>query len=206
LFASGTISTHNTVFEAYGQKLTVERGIVNFSGPLDNPGLNVLAVRQNLPVEAGVEVLGTVRRPKIRLVSTPEVSDAEKLSWIIAGRSLESGGVDPTLLLAAAGSILGGQSGSGGITRQLSQALGVDEISFRQSDTITDDGNPLANQIGSVGKRLSSRAYLSYEHGLTTTTDISVAKLTYSLTPKIKVVTQAGTDSAIDIFYTIQFD
>lgn len=206
LFASGTISTHNTVFEAYGQKLTVERGIVNFSGPLDNPGLNVLAVRQNLPVEAGVEVLGTVRRPKIRLVSTPEVSDAEKLSWIIAGRSLESGGVDSTLLLAAAGSILGGQSGSGGITRQLSQALGVDEISFRQSDTITDDGNPLANQIGSVGKRLSSRAYLSYEHGLTTTTDISVAKLTYSLTPKIKVVTQAGTDSAIDIFYTIQFD
>jgi translocation and assembly module TamB len=206
LYATGSISTHNTVFEAYGQKLTVERGIVNFNGPLDNPGLNVLAVRQDLPVEAGVEVLGTVRRPKIQLVSTPEVSDAEKLSWIIAGRSLESGGVDSALLLSAAGSILGGQPGKGGITRQLSQALGVDEISFRQSDTATDDGNPLSNQIGSVGKRLSSRAYLSYEHGLTTTTDTSVAKLTYSLTPKIKVVTQAGTDSAIDLFYTIQFD
>lgn len=206
LYAVGTISTHKTIFEAYGQKLAVERGMVNFNGPLDNPGLNVLAVRQNLPVEAGVEVLGTVRRPKIRLVSTPEVSDAEKLSWIIAGRSLESGGVDPTLLLSAAGSILGGQSGNGGITRQLSQALGVDDISFRQSDTPTDNGNPLANQIGSVGKRLSSRAYLSYEHGLTTTTDTSVAKLSYSLTPKIKIVTQAGTDSAIDIFYTIQFD
>lgn len=209
LYATGTISTHNTIFDAYGQKLTVKRGIVNFNGPLDNPGLNVLAIRKDLPVEAGVEVLGTVRRPKIRLVSTPTVPDADKLSWIVAGRSLESGGIDSSLLLAAAGSILGGQPGSGGITNQLSQALGVDEISFRQSDTATataTNGNPLANQIGSVGKRLSSRAYLSYEHGLTTTANTSVAKLTYSLTPKIKIITQAGTDSALDIFYTFQFD
>jgi translocation and assembly module TamB len=200
LYASGAISTDKTIFEAYGQKLTVKRGIVNFNGPLDDPGLNVLAVREGLPVEAGVEVLGTVRQPKIRLVSTPTVPDSEKLSWIVAGRSLESGGVDTSVLLAAAGSILGGQS-----TGQLTQALGVDEISIRESDTGETDGDFLDNQIGVVGKRLSSRAYLSYEQGLTAAST-AVTKLTYSLTPKIKVVTQAGTDSAIDIFYTIQFD
>ena len=204
-YASGAISTDKAIFEAYGQKLTVQRGIVNFNGPLDDPGLNVLAVREGLPVEAGVEVLGTVRRPKIRLVSTPTVSDSEKLSWIVAGRSLESGGVDASLLLAAAGSILGGQPGSSGITDKLSQALGVDEISVRQSDTGKTDGDTLDNQIGVVGKRLSSRAYLSYEQGLGNTA-ISVTKLTYSLTPKIKIVTQAGTDSALDVFYTLQFD
>ena len=90
-------------------------------------------------------------------------------------------------------------------TDQLSQALGVDEISIRQSDTGETVGDTLDNQIGVVGKRLSSRAYLSYEQGLTDAST-AVTKLTYRLTPKIRIVTQAGTDSAIDIFYTFQFD
>ena len=204
LHATGSINTRNADFDAYGQNLRVKRGIVEFDGSLDDPGLNILAVRENLPVEAGVEVLGTVQRPRIRLVSTPNVPDSEKLSWIVAGRSLESGGVDSSLLLTAAGSILGGQPGGGGITDQLSQALGVDDISFRQSNN-TNGGNPLSNQIGTVGKRLSSRAYLSYEQGLTTAS-AGVTKLTYSLTPRIRIVTQAGVDSALDVFYTFQFD
>jgi len=56
-----------------------------------------------------------------------------------------------------------------------------------------------------IGKRISSRAYLSYERSLTATT-MGITKLTYNLTPKVTVVTQAGEDSAIDLFYTIQFD
>jgi len=35
---------------------------------------------------------------------------------------------------------------------------------------------------------------------------MGITKLTYNLTPKITVVTQAGEDSAADLFYTIQFD
>lgn len=206
LKVTGSIATRNANFEAYGQRLTVERGIVNFNGPLDDPGLNVLAMRKSVPVEAGVEVLGTVRHPRIRLVSKPNVPDAEKLSWIMFGRSLDSGGVDTSLLLAAAGSILGGQSSGGGITQQLSQALGVDEISIKQANNGNGNGNFLSSQIGTVGKRISSRAYLSYERGFTAAANTGTTKLTYSLTPRINIVTQAGFDSAIDVFYTFQFD
>jgi len=201
LNVTGSITTKKATFTAYGQSLKVKRGIVNFHGPLDDPGLNVLAIREDeaLPVEAGVEVMGSVRHPKVRLVSEPNVPDSEKLSWVVLGRPLSAGGVDSALLLAAAGSIFG--SSSGGITQQLSDALGVDEISFRQGET----GNPLGSQIGTIGKRLSSRAYISYERGLTTTT-AGVTKLTYNLTPKITVVTQTGVDSAVDMFYTFRFD
>ncbi|MDH5479669.1 MAG: translocation/assembly module TamB domain-containing protein [Nitrosomonas sp.] len=201
LNVTGTIATKNASFTAYGQKLKVKRGIVNFQGSIDDPGLNVLAVRTGLPVEAGVEVMGSVLHPKVRLVSEPNVPDSEKLSWVVLGRSMNTGGVDSALLLTAAGSILGGQSSGGGITQQLSDALGVDEISFRQGET----GNPLGGQIGTVGKRLSSRAYISYERGLTSTT-AGVTKLTYNLTPKIKVETRAGVDSAVDMFYIFRFD
>ena len=127
LRASGSIATRGGSFDAYGQELSIERGIVNFQGPLDNPGLNVLALRKNLPVEAGVAVTGPVNNPQVRLVSEPDVPDSEKLSWIVLGRGPDqSGGADSALLLSAANSILGGQPG--GVTRQLAQSLGFDEI------------------------------------------------------------------------------
>lgn len=200
LKVNGSIAAQDTTFKAYGQDLTVKRGIVSFQGPLDDPGLNILAVREGLLVEAGVEIMGSVRHPQVKLVSTPNVPDTEKLSWIVLGRKPDAGGLDTSVLLSAAGSILGGQFG-GGITEQITKALGVDEISFKQAGV----GSSLSGQIGVVGKRISSRAYLSYERSLATTT-MGITKLTYSLTPKITVVTQAGEDSAIDLFYTIQFD
>ncbi|MBA4143041.1 MAG: translocation/assembly module TamB domain-containing protein [Nitrosospira sp.] len=197
LRAIGTITAKDTKFEAYGQNLTVERGIVTFRGPIDDPDLNVLAVRKGLAVQAGVEVTGSVRQPKVRLVSTPDVPDLEKLSWITLGRA-PGGRTDASLLLAAAGSILGGQSG--GVTEKISRALGVDELTIRQSGV-----DALTGQVGVVGKRLSERAYISYEQGLMATA-AGVTRLTYNLTPKLTVVTRAGMDNAIDLLYTLRFD
>jgi len=73
-------------YEAYGRTLALERGALNFQGAVDNPGINVLALRKGLPVEAGVEVLGTVARPKVRLYSSPDVPEGEKLAWLVLGR------------------------------------------------------------------------------------------------------------------------
>ncbi|HZW24729.1 MAG TPA: translocation/assembly module TamB domain-containing protein [Gallionella sp.] len=204
LRVTGTIAASDATFEAYGQRLTVERGIVNFQGPLADPGLNILALRKGLSVEAGVEVTGTAQHPSVRLVSTPTVPDFEKLSWIVLGRLPTDGGVDTALLFNAAGSILGG---SGGITGQLKQSLGIDELSLRPGENKagqTAADNPLGSQIATVGKRLSSRAFLSYEQGITAVA--GVTKLTYTLTPRVNIVTQAGVESAIDIFYTFSFD
>jgi translocation and assembly module TamB len=100
-------------------------------------------------------------------------------------------------LLAAAGSILGGQSG--GVTDKISQALGVDELSIRQVGS-----DPLTGQIGTIGKRLSKEAYISYEQGLAAAA--GVTKLTYALTPKITLVARAGMDNAIDVLYSLSFD
>lgn len=194
LQATGIIATQDGVFNAYGQRLTVERGMVNFQGPPEDPGLNILALRKDLSVEAGIEVTGTARHPVTRLVSTPAVPDAEKLSWIVLGRVPESGSIDSSLLLAAAGNLLGGQS-----VGQLGRSIGVDELSLRQRET----GDALENQVFTVGKRLSSRAYLSYEQGLS---DVGgLTKFSYTLTPRITLVTRTGTEDAIDLFYSFRF-
>ena len=194
MHVTGSIAAQDAIFNAYGQSLQVERGIVNFQGPLDDPGLNILAVRKGLAVEAGVEVTGTVRHPLVRLVSTPDVPDAEKLSWIVLGRVPDTGGVDSAMLVAAAGSILGGQSSG-----QLGKSLGIDEISLGQQTGT----NSQQVQTMTVGKQLSSRARISYEQSLNEAGSIVV--FTYKLTPRISVVTRTGTEDALDILYTFSF-
>ena len=194
LRVTGIIAAQDSVFDAYGQHLQVERGMVNFQGPFADPGLNILALRKGLTVEAGVEVTGTVRRPKVRLVSTPNVPDAEKLSWIILGRVPEGDGVDSALLLAAAGNILGSQPSG-----QLAKALGVDELSLSQQT----GADAQQSQKVTVGKRLSKRTRISYEHDLNEVGGIT--KLTYTLTPRITIVTRTGSEDAMDIFYSFHF-
>lgn len=195
LSVTGIIEAQDAVFDAYGQRLQVERGMVNFQGRMDDPGLNILAYRRGLDVEAGVEVSGTARKPVIRLVSNPNVPDAEKLSWIVLGRVPDSSGVDSSLLLSAATNILGGQSAS-----KIGRAVGVDELSLSQQAGAVD---PLQSQVVTVGKRLNPRAYLSYEQGLSSNTGIT--KFTYTLTPRITLVTRTGVEDALDIFYSFRY-
>ncbi len=215
--ASGSIRTVDGRFDAYGQKLGIQRGIINFQGAIDNPGLNILAVRENLPVEAGVEVTGTAQRPSIRLVSTPEVPDTEKLSWLVLGHAPEQqGAADSGVLLAAARTILGGQDG--GVLRQLQRGLGIDEFGVstgeiggygnqptsRVASSSGFSGNQtVSGQIVSVGKRLSSNALLSYEQSLNTSD--SIVKLTVNLGRRFSLVGRAGSESALDFFWHYRF-
>lgn len=215
--ASGSIRTTEGRFDAYGQKLDIERGIINFQGAIDNPGLNILAVRKNLPVEAGVEVTGTAQRPLIHLVSTPNVPDTEKLSWLVLGRSPDQqGGSDGSLLIAAAQTIFGGQDG--GVLSKLQQGLGIDEFGVSSgqiggnsrlptsrvaSSTGFGSSQTVNGQIVSVGKRLASNALLSYEQSLNTTE--SIVKLTFNLNRQFSVVGRAGSESALDFFWNYSF-
>ena len=215
--ASGSIRSRDGRFEAYGQQLEIERGILTFQGLLENPALDVRAVRKGLSVEAGVQVSGTAQKPRVKLISDPELPDPEKLSWLVLGHGPEQMGAgDATLLLSAAGSILGRDSG--GIVKQLKTTFGIDEFGVRQGE-IGDTGSrtqssrvagssvdttaSTGNQILSVGKRLSSNAMLSYEQALGEAE--SIVKLTVNLTREISVIGRAGSDNALDIFYTISF-
>jgi translocation and assembly module TamB len=195
LSVTGIIEAQDAVFDAYGQHLKVDRGMVNFQGRMDDPGLNILAYRKGLDVEAGVEVSGTARKPIIRLVSNPNVPDAEKLSWIVLGRVPDSSGIDSSLLLSAATNIMAGQSAS-----KIGRAVGVDELSLNQKAGGVD---PLLSQVVRVGKRLNPRAYLSYEQGLSSGTGIT--KFTYTLTPRVTLVTRTGVEDAIDLLYSFRY-
>jgi translocation and assembly module TamB len=215
--ASGTIRTRGGRFEAYGQRLDIERGVLSFNGLLDNPGLDVRALRKGLAVEPGVQIGGSAQKPTVKLVSDPELPDAEKLAWLVLGHGSEQMGAgDATTLLSAASGLLGNDSGN--VVQQIKKTFGFDELGVRQgrlgdsggrqqvsrvAGGSVDTTGSTGQQIFSVGKRLSSNALLSYEQTLGRAE--GVVKLTVNLTRQIAVIGRAGSDNALDVFYTLTF-
>lgn len=209
---NGTIRALNGTYAAYGQNLSIERAVMTFSGPYDNPSLDILAVRKRpegeqlseTNVEAGVQVRGTAQSPTARLVSTPNVSDSDKLSWLVLGQGMEAASGDQKgVLTAAASALLGGSGGTGGIQSKIANSLGVDELGLKQGAG-GGNGSGLESTVVTVGKRISQRAYLSFEQG--TSTASSLVRLRYKLTPRISLQFQTGTNSALDILYSWAFD
>jgi translocation and assembly module TamB len=207
---NGSVHTVSGTYAAYGQRLAIERGVATFSGAYDNPSIDVLAVRKrpegeqlsDTNVEAGVQVRGTALSPVAKLVSTPNVSDSDKLSWLVLGHGMEgTTGNEADVLSAAAGALLGGKGGTGGIQSKLANSLGIDELGVRQG---AGQESGLASTVVTVGKRISSRLYLSFEQGAATAT--SVVRLRYKLTPRITLVLQTGTNTALDVLYSWAFD
>jgi translocation and assembly module TamB len=207
---NGTLRTVSGTYAAYGQRLAIERGVATFSGAYDNPSIDVLAVRKRpdgdqlseTNVEAGVQVRGSALSPTAKLVSTPNVSDSEKLSWLVLGHGMEgTTGNEADVLSAAAGALLGGKGGTGGIQSKLANSLGIDELGVRQG---AGQESGLASTVVTVGKRISSRLYLSFEQGAATAT--SLVRLRYKINPRITLQLQTGTNTALDVLYSWAFD
>ena len=218
LSAVGTIATVGGSYRGYGQSLSIERGVVNFQGPLDAPGLNIVALRKGLAVEAGVSVSGSAKRPLVRLVSEPSVPDPEKLSWIVLGRAPDAGaGADLGLLLPAAQALLGGPGG--GMTDELSRSLGFDSFSIGQGElnstsrsassrvlgggSTISSGPSVSSQVLSVGKRLDTDLFLSFEQSLGGAE--TLVKLSYQLSRRLSLIARGGTDNALDLNYSFSF-
>ncbi len=192
--AEGAINAAGT-YMAYGQVLNIERGQLVFSGPVDNPGLNILALRQNLAVRAGVEIRGTVLNPAIKLVSIPEVSDSDKLAWLVLGHGMDRVGQDQFAMLSLAAGALLSQGQSVPLQTRFARTAGLDTFQIGGSDAETASV--------SLGKRLAPNLYLSYEKEVTGL--LNVARLTYDLTKNWSLRTQAGSESAVDVLYTFSF-
>ncbi|MEO6017396.1 MAG: translocation/assembly module TamB domain-containing protein, partial [Polaromonas sp.] len=196
----GTVNTFGGQYRAYGQRLDVEQGVLRFSGPIDNPALDILAIRPNLTQRVGVQITGTALLPRVRLYAQPELPDAEKLSWLVVGRAAASGGAEAALLQQAALALLG--SKSGGLSGGLAASLGLDELSFRGSANKTD-GTTTEGAV-TLGKRFSRNFYAAYERSISGA--LGTLFVFYDLSQRFTVRAQAGQQSAVDLIYTFQYD
>ena len=193
LALNGTVRTQDGRYAAYGQKLEISRGDFSFIGPIDNPRLDVLAIRPDLDVLVGVTIIGNASNPRIRLYSEPDLPDYDKLSWLVMGRAPDGlGSADAALLQSAAFALLSGDGK--GPTDQLISAIGLTDVSVRQTDGDTRD------TIISLGKQLSRRWYVGYERGVHATT--GTWQLIYRVAQRFTLRAQSGEENALDLIWT----
>lgn len=195
---TGELRTVGGQFRAYGQQLEIERGLMRFSGAYDNPSLDILAIRPKLTQRVGVQVTGNALLPRVRLYAEPDLPEAEKLAWLVLGRSAANGGAEAALLQQAAMALLGGQDASGGIAGR----LGLDELSLSGA---TDNGATGASAATlTLGKRISQNFYVTYERSLAGT--LGTFSIFYDLSERFTLRARTGEKSAIDLIFKISYE
>ena len=191
----GTIRAVDGEYRAYGQRLDIERGVLRFNGAIDNPSLDILAVRPRMDQKVGVLVTGSAQAPFVRLYSQPQLTDAETLSWLVTGKATASGGAEAALVQQAALALLssrGGGNNAGGIAGR----FGLDELSVRRDET--------EGAVVTLGKRFARDFYASYESSLGGA--LGTLNIFYDISRRLTLRARAGERSAVDLIYTFSFD
>ncbi|SKB03086.1 translocation and assembly module TamB [Pseudomonas extremaustralis] len=181
-------------YRAYGQKLDVRRARLLFAGPLDQPYLDIEAIRKTDDVIAGIRLSGSAEQPTTQIFSEPAMSQEQALSYLVLGRPLSSTGEDNNLLAQAALGL--GLMGSAGVTSDLARDLGIKDFEL---DTQGSGTTTAVVASGKITEKLSLR------YGVGVFEPASTIALRYLLSKKVYLEVASGVASSLDIFYKRDF-
>jgi translocation and assembly module TamB len=176
---------------------------VIFAGPIDNPQLNIEAVRRidSDNVVVGVRIQGSASAPVSTLFSEPPMNESNILAYLVLGRPLtaSSGGDNNQLLANAATSL--GLAGGGFLAQSLiGKKLGLDV----GVETI-NPGNTGNTQSSAfmIGKYLSPRLYIGYGVGILQR--FNVFRIRYTLFKHLIIQAETGgIQTGADLFYDLE--
>lgn len=195
---NGQIDIPSGRFHAYGQDLIVRKGQLMFSGPPDQPLLNIEAIRNPESTEddvtAGVRVTGLADVPKLEVFSDPAKSQQEALSYLLRGQGLGSSGADGNAMTSM---LIGmGVAQSGQLVGKIGEAFGVSNLAL---DT---QGVGDSSQVVVSGYVLPG---LQVKYGVGIFDSLATLTLRYRLMPKLYLEAVSGLDQALDLLYQFEF-
>lgn len=195
--AEGRIELVGGIFSAYGQKLTIETGTLTFTGPLDDPIVDVRAVRIiesfDETVTAGIQLRGRANNLTSTIFSDPAMGEADALSYLVIGRPLAQA------TEAEGGNLSGAAIGLGlkqatRITEQIGQTIGLDQLS------LTGDGGDNTALI--AGKQISPELYARYVYNVFSR--LGTLLVQFKLSQHLTLEASAGETQSIDVLYSIE--
>ncbi|XHF34635.1 translocation/assembly module TamB [Pseudomonas chlororaphis] len=190
----GELWLNDGKYRAYGQRLTVRRARLLFAGPIDQPYLDIEAIRQTDDVIAGIRLSGSAEQPTTQIFSEPAMSQEQALSYLVLGRPLSTTGEDNNMLAQAALGL--GLMGSSGVTSSLASDLGIQDF---QLDTQGSGNTTSVVASGNISEKLSLR------YGVGVFEPANTIALRYKLSKKVYLEAASGVASSLDIFYKRDF-
>nr|WP_218179763.1 translocation/assembly module TamB domain-containing protein [Pseudomonas gingeri] len=190
----GELRLNDGRYSAYGQRLTIRRARLLFAGPIDQPYLDIEAIRQTDDVIAGIRLSGSAEQPTTQIFSEPAMSQEQALSYLVLGRPLSTTGEDSNVLAQAALGL--GLMGSAGLTGDLAKNLGIEDFAL---DTQGSGSTTSVVASGKITEKLSLR------YGVGVFEPANTIALRYMLSKKVYLEAASGVASSLDIFYKRDF-
>ena len=189
--ATGELSVEEGKYVAYAHNMDIQRGRLIFTGgPVDDPGIDIRAIRKFPDVTAGVNVRGTLLQPRLSFFSEPSLAQADIVSLLLSG-SLSAAPTRPNGVASNTALVQGGAM----LAAELGQHVGIQEVGV-ESDLLTNDTSVV------LGRYLSPRLYVGY--GISLTQQLNTLKLRYSLGDHWVVRSEVGQARGADLVYTIE--
>ncbi|MFQ8717443.1 MAG: translocation/assembly module TamB domain-containing protein [Enterobacter hormaechei] len=193
---NGQINIPEGRFHAYGQDLIVRKGELLFSGPPDQPVLNIEAIRNPKPeddVIAGVRVTAPPMNLRQRSSLTGHVATGSAF-YLLRGLGLDSQQGD---VAAMTSMLVGlGVAQSGQVVGKIGETFGVSNLAL---DT---QGVGDSSQVVVSGYVLPG---LQVKYGVGIFDSLATLTLRYRLMPKLYLEAVSGVDQALDLLYQFEF-
>ncbi|WP_082629187.1 translocation/assembly module TamB domain-containing protein [Pseudomonas sp. TTU2014-080ASC] len=190
----GDLSLNNGRFRAYGQRLNIRRARMFFTGPIDQPFLDIEAVRKVDTVTAGLRLTGNAAQPTTQVFSEPAMSQEQALSYLVLGRPIGQNAGDNSMLAQAALAL--GMAGSAPVLTTVAEGLGIKDF---QLDTQGSGATTSVVASGNLSERLSLR------YGVGVFEPANTIALRYELTRRLYLEAASGLASSLDLFYRRDF-
>lgn len=202
----GTYKFQGRIFElTYGQ--------LHFTGgPMNKPLLDIEAKQKVLPnfankkstmptqvIDVGVKLSGEISEPRIQFFSTPNMSEADIMSYLVIGRPQSEASEAQAEMLFQAATQLSHMFGGKNTDFDLAKSLKLDHFELSKGD----NSDSLEDTILTLGKQLSDRLYLNYSWGFLDSKN--TIGLQYILAKNVHIEAQTGnTGRSADL--VISFD
>lgn len=193
----GKIQSSDGTFQAYGQKLKIEKGEFTFNGPMDNPYFNLRASRhiKSEDINVGIRITGLANALNMELFSTPTMEMPEILSYLVRGRGLDAGAEKSTV---AASLLVGfGATNSVGLFDQIEKIPLISNIAV---DTEGEGDQTQATVSGYVGNRV----YLKY--GIGVYEPINELTVRMFILNRFWLEIVSGIEQSTDLYYSFYID
>jgi len=203
LLTTGDINLINGVYQSLGQDLQIQTGQVGFSGAIEKPYLNIKAIRNPVKtadgVIAGITLTGNVEKPKLAIFSEPTKDQAEALSYLLNGQSLDGGENNKkdksdmlTQLLLSQG-----LSRGEGLVSKIGSRLGVEDVALGS----TGSGDDTKVEISGY---LLPGVQVKYSVGVFE--PLTEIVIRYQLLPQLYIEAINGVNDSLDILYKFDWD
>jgi translocation and assembly module TamB len=197
LSAEGRLSLIDGSYEVHGQKLKIEQGELTFTGPLDDPIVDVRAVRVietfDGTVKAGIRLRGRAQNLTSSVYSEPAMADSDALSYLVIGRPLNQATESEGRELSGAAFALGLRQAAR-ITDQIGQTLGLDQLA------LSGDGSETMALV--AGKQINSRLHARYAYDVFSS--LGTLLLRYRMSSRLTLEAGAGENQSIDVLYSVE--